>query len=202
MVSICDDKVVLRDFLASDVEKRILWETTETEWQLWDAPWEYEGLTEAQKQKDLASYIHTMQGWAKRDAVLPDATMRTTFQICTKDGVYIGWCNSYRIDDDYTYSKDGTRCAIGIDLPDTSQRKNGYAFHALCLFIDYLTAHGEAPIYTQTWSGNVRMIALAKKLGFTLCCTKTGIRTVRGATYDGLTFVLDNAKYLAAKQAR
>ncbi len=66
MVSICDDKVVLRDFLASDVEKRILWETTETEWQLWDAPWEYEGLTEAQKHKDLASYIHTMQGWAKR----------------------------------------------------------------------------------------------------------------------------------------
>lgn len=46
------------------------------------------------------------------------------------------------------------------------------------------------------------MIAPAKKLGFTLCCTKTGIRTIRGATYDGLTFVPDNAKYLAAKQAR
>lgn len=35
--------VVLRDFIESDIENRIYWETTENEWQLWDAPWEYEG---------------------------------------------------------------------------------------------------------------------------------------------------------------
>jgi hypothetical protein len=61
MVSICDGEVILRDFIQSDIEKRICWETEQTEWQLWDAPWEYEGLTDAQKQKDLNTYIEKMQ---------------------------------------------------------------------------------------------------------------------------------------------
>ena len=41
-----DDIVLLRDFKREDIAKRIEWETEKTEWQLWDAPWEYEGLTE------------------------------------------------------------------------------------------------------------------------------------------------------------
>ena len=44
-----DDTVLLRDFKREDIAKRIEWETEKTEWQLWDAPWEYEGLTEEQK---------------------------------------------------------------------------------------------------------------------------------------------------------
>ena len=44
-----DDTVLLRDFKREDIAKRIEWETEQTEWQLWDAPWEYEGLTEEQK---------------------------------------------------------------------------------------------------------------------------------------------------------
>ena len=44
-----DDTVLLRDFKREDIAKRIEWETEKTEWQLWDGPWEYEGLTEEQK---------------------------------------------------------------------------------------------------------------------------------------------------------
>ena len=44
-----DDIVLLRDFKREDIAKRIEWETEKTEWQLWDGPWEYEGLTEEQK---------------------------------------------------------------------------------------------------------------------------------------------------------
>ena len=44
-----DDTVLLRDFKREDIAKRIEWETEQTEWQLWDGPWEYEGLTEEQK---------------------------------------------------------------------------------------------------------------------------------------------------------
>ena len=43
-----DDTVLLRDFKREDIAKRIEWETEKTEWQLWDGPWEYEGLTEKQ----------------------------------------------------------------------------------------------------------------------------------------------------------
>ncbi|MBS6195748.1 MAG: hypothetical protein KH828_09225 [Clostridiales bacterium] len=53
MITLSDHKVILRDFLISDIEKRIYWETTENEWQLWDAPWETENLTESEKEKEL-----------------------------------------------------------------------------------------------------------------------------------------------------
>lgn len=200
MILICDNKIILRDFIESDIEKRISWETTQTEWQLWDAPWEYEGLTDEQKENDLCEYVSKMQQWAETFKSTPDTQKRSGSQICTNTGDYIGWCNSYRIDTNYTYSKDGTKCAIGIDIPETDQRGNGYAFRALCLFIDYLTDNGESEIYTQTWSGNIRMISLAKKIGFELCSRKAGIRNVRGEKYDGLTFCLNRALYKAAKE--
>ncbi|MDE7239271.1 MAG: hypothetical protein K2N41_06110 [Lachnospiraceae bacterium] len=48
-----NDHLILRDFLQSDIAKRIDWEQNETEWQLWDAPWEYEGLTAEEKRAEL-----------------------------------------------------------------------------------------------------------------------------------------------------
>lgn len=200
MLEISDSKVVLRDFKDSDIEKRIDWETKETEWQLWDAPWQYENLTKEQKEKEFKEYMENMQSWVRKYRVMSDAQERTGFQICTKEGNYIGWCNSYFIDNEYNYSLDGSKRAIGIAIPETLQRRKGYAFHALCLFIDYIVSHGESEIYTQTWSGNERMIALATKLGFEECFRKIDFRTVRGNKYDGLTFRLNMERYQIAKQ--
>lgn len=199
MVTLKDDQIILRDFKDSDIEKRIYWETTETEWQLWDAPWETESLTEIEKKKELEDYIENMKGWAEKFHTMPDTQRRYGFQICTCEDNYIGWCNSYYIDEEYNYSKSGTKCTIGIDIPEIYQRGKGYAFHALCLFIDYLLKHGEDEIYTQTWSGNKRMIHLAQKLGFEECCRKSEIRKVRGKVYDGLTFRLNMNSYQSVK---
>ena len=52
-----DDTVLLRDFKREDIAKRIEWETEKTEWQLWDGPWEYEGLTEEQKKEELQNSL-------------------------------------------------------------------------------------------------------------------------------------------------
>jgi RimJ/RimL family protein N-acetyltransferase len=202
MIAISDEKVILRDFIESDIEKRIYWETIETEWQLWDAPWEYENLTKEEEEKNLTRYITKMRSWINKFDTMPDEEKRLGFQICTIDNVYIGWCNSYTIDDNFCYSESGTRCAIGIDIPETSQRGNGYAFHALCLFVDYLLKGGESEIYIQTWSGNERMISLADKLGFEECHRKNGIRSIRGRTYDGLSFRLNIEKYNLSKCTR
>ena len=40
--------IILRDYRESDIEDDIRWNTVETEWALWDAPWETE--------EDLASF--------------------------------------------------------------------------------------------------------------------------------------------------
>jgi len=52
MRKIVGDRIILRDFMESDIEKRIYWELIETEWQLWDGPWEYENKTEEEKNTD------------------------------------------------------------------------------------------------------------------------------------------------------
>lgn len=198
-MAISDKKILLRDFVESDIEKRIYWENTENEWQLWDAPWEYENRTAEEQEKELNEYIETMNGWVEKFAAMHENQKRSGFQICTAENVYIGWCGSYYMDETYNYAETGTRCAIGIVVPELAQRGNGYAFHALCLFIDYLLERGESELYTQTWSGNERMISLAAKLGFEECYRKPGIRLVRGSTYDGLSFRLNLEKYKLAK---
>ena len=47
---------------------------------------------------------------------------------------------------------------------------------------------GVNELYTQTWSGNVRMLRCAEKLGFVECNRGVGTREVDGQRYDGLTF--------------
>jgi len=191
--------IVLRDFIESDIAKRIYWETIETEWQLWDAPWEYEGMTEAEREQELQDYIATMQQWVEQCKQYSEDKKRYTFQIVTNDAEqrYIGWVSSYRIDGGYNYTQYQGYRTIGINIPDMSARGKGYSYQALAAFIQYLLEHGEKEIHTQTWSGNTRMIHIAEKMGFEECCRKVGVRSVRGQVYDGLTFKLNRDKFAA-----
>ena len=197
MLKLTGKKVFLRDFQESDIVCRVRWETEETEWQLWDGPWEYEGLTPEQKEEELRAYIEKMKGWVQKFREMPDDEVRTGFQICAADGTCIGWCNTYLIGDDYEFCENGRRRAIGIDIPETAYRGQGCASEALSMLIVYLLEHGEKEIYTQTWSGNSRMIGLAEKLGFEEIVRKPKVRSVRGEAYDGLTFRLNPARFQA-----
>ena len=187
-----NDKVILRDLLPEDIPSRIRWETVETEWQNWDAPWEYEGLTDVQRQASMQVYLHSLHDRIAKIAALPPDAPRSQLQIVVNDGSqkYIGWCSSYRIDAQYCYHPNGSLCAIGIDIPAMDARRKGYGYAALSLFIDYLRRCGESTLYLQTWSGNLRMLGLAHKLGFREVDRKVGIRTIRGQSYDALTLRL------------
>lgn len=108
--------------------------------------------------------------------------MRSTFQICVNDSArtHIGICNSYSIDGNFDYTADDGFRAIGIDIPPLGARRRGYATAAWRLFIGYLAGHGIAGVYTQTWSGNERVIGLIRKLGFEERSRRRGVRQVRG----------------------
>lgn len=193
--------IILRDFKESDIEKRIYWETEETEWQLWDGPWEFEGLVGAEKRAHLQRYVKRLRERATKR--IPEHEKRISFQIdtCGEDPRYIGWMASYYLTERFGLTRSiTTRCAVGIDIPDRSARGRGYAYQALSLFIDYLLEHGETEIYIQTWSGNERMVHIAEKMGFEECDRKKNFRTVRGRTYDGLTFRLNEQKYAVFKE--
>lgn len=199
--------IVLRDMRESDIDDDIRWNTSETEWGLWDAPWETE--------EELARF-HAGEYRARELERLakPLPEVRRSLEIDTADGVHIGAVNCYCVDGEYNWlaqapadeaARREARWAVGLDICEPAYWSGGWGAQALAVFLCYLLEHGYTHLYTQTWSGNFRMTGLAKKLGFRECRRKKGIRWVRGKTYDGLTFRLDRAAfeaYCASPQAR
>ena len=59
---------------------------------------------------------------------------------------------------------------------------------AIKKYLEYFKKLGYEKIYTQTWSGNTRMINVANKIGFKEVNRYIGIRNVRNKKYDALTF--------------
>ena len=190
-----NDSVILRDFIQSDIQKRVYWETVENEWQLWDAPWEYEGKSKDELIQDLEEYKTKMLLRVSEQKGEND--LRTGFQICINDGkkTYIGWCGSYNINDNFEITDTEGQRAVGICIPAMVARGKGFATSAMVLFINYLMKNKVNEIYTQTWSGNKRMIGLANKLGFEECMRKSNIHKVHGKLYDDLTFRLNIEKF-------
>ena len=173
--------IVLRDMIESDIEDYVRWFTTETEWSDWDAPWEPVGSNPEEERKSWTAYCGSVKD-------LPPETPRQKFEI-ELDGRHVGWVSRY-YDLDYVENPEKIP-AVGIDIPEPDARGKGAGTEALRQFIDYLKAHGARRVFTQTWSGNVRMLRVAQKLGFVPYACAKDLRTVRGRKYDALTLKLD-----------
>ena len=176
--------IILRDMIYEDIFDYIKWFTKEVEWMNWDAPWE----------KDIEIDEKTLfQRFLTRYNHLKEITgVRKRFEIVLQDDeqTHIGWVSSYMIDDQFNYNIHGKNIAIGIDIPHPQYRGFGYGYEALNAFIKYLHQHKYGPIYLQTWSGNIPMIELAKKIGFIEIIRISNLRTINHKPYDALTFEL------------
>ncbi len=184
------ENIVLRDMLESDIEDYVRWWTTETEWSKTDAPWENEDSDEETERASWREYYESVKG-------LPEDVCRWKFEI-EVNGRHIGWVSSYMIDEKWEWIavrsiKEGQTVyrAVGIDICEPDTWGNGIGTNALRAFIHYYLENGVDELYTQTWSGNVRMIRCAEKLGFVECSRNIGNREVDGQKYDGLTFRLE-----------
>ncbi|MBQ2202118.1 MAG: GNAT family N-acetyltransferase, partial [Clostridia bacterium] len=105
------------------------------------------------------------------------------------DGRHVGWvCRYFDLGDVDNPEKIP---AVGIDVPERDARGCGVGTEALREFIEYLRANGARRVYTQTWSGNARMLRVAEKLGFVPYACVKDLRTVRGQKYDALTLKLE-----------
>ncbi|QAA32540.1 GNAT family N-acetyltransferase [Clostridium manihotivorum] len=176
-----NDKICLRDMNEGDIDDYITWNTIETEWQNWDAPWEKKEKVDVE---DLREKLKL------RLEVEPPKSRRR-FEICKLDGIHIGWVSSYYI------NGDTSKLAVGIDIPSERYRGEKLGKAALLLFITYkFETEDIEHIYTETWSGNHRMIKLAEKLGFQLAEKEENSISFDGQTYHGLTFKLDKTNVL------
>ena len=182
--------VLLRDMEEKDIDDDIRWNTVETAWGLWDAPWEMEEVFAA---FDPEKYRAEQLAWIAK----PKPDHRLSLEL-DAGGVHIGSVGSYCLDGHLEWKTlnagedpAGQRWAVGIDICESAYWGGGWGAKALTGYILYHLSAGYTDLYTQTWSGNTRMIRLAEKLGFRECRRLPGLRTVRGAVYDGLTFRLD-----------
>ena len=192
--------IVLRDMVVSDIADEIRWNTVETDWALWDAPWEMElELLQFNPVKFQKESMEKLRH--------PEEDPRWRFELDTADGIHIGSINSYLIDENWEWIplqnvKPGQKVykTLGLDIGESRFCSRGLGKDALAAFILYYLEKGIRELCVQTWSGNIRMIRCAERLGFVECNREIGLRQVRGETFDGLTFLLDLDrfhKYLA-----
>ncbi len=187
--------ICLRDMRKSDIDDEIRWNTVETEWALWDAPWEME--VELPK-FDPEAYRREAEEALQR----PLADFRWGLELDTAAGIHIGSVNAYLIDEHWEWIKlssvkPGQKIyrTLGIEINEHRFWSGGLGTQALAAFVRYHLEHGCSELCLQTWSGNVRMIRCAQRVGFAECHREIGKRNVRGGIYDGLTFLLDLARF-------
>lgn len=171
----------------ADIEDYVRWFTRETAWNETDAPWEPLDTDETAERTGWRDYYASVKA-------MPDNALRWKFELDC-DGQHIGWVSSYLIDETYewiaadTVKADQTvHRAIGIDICEPAFWGRGIGTAALRAFMQYYFDHGCATLYTQTWSGNTRMLRCAEKLGFAECNRYVDLREVGGQRYDALTF--------------
>lgn len=183
------ENIVLRDMIESDIEDYVRWFTAETEWSKTDAPWEPIESDEETERRSWREYYESVKA-------LPIDIHRWKFEI-EWNSRHIGWVSSYSIDENYEWIskiKDSQIAyhAIGIDICEPDVWGNGIGTNALRAFMNYHFENNDIDeLYTQTWSGNTRMLRCAEKLGFVECNCNVDSREIDGQKYDGLTFRLE-----------
>ena len=189
MTQIKCENIILRDMIETDIDDYVRWFTTETEWTKWDAPWEH---AETEEEKQRAEWM----AYYKSVTELSADEIRWRFEI-EYNGRHVGWVSSYLIDEEHEWIaasavQDGQKVhrAIGIDICEKDIWGKGIGTAALRAFIQYCADSGCEELYTQTWSGNRRMLNCAAKLGFEVCNRAVEKREVNGERYDGLTLLL------------
>ncbi|MGG7163317.1 GNAT family N-acetyltransferase [Clostridium ihumii] len=169
------NNLILRDRNLKDIDDYIDWYTVNTEWKDYDAPWEKDEEINLEKIKQCI--IKEVQNPPK---------IKTHFEIESKEGKHIGRVSSYYI------NGDKEKLAVGIDIINKENRGKGLGYEALLKFIKYILSNITNEVYTETWSGNERMIKLALKLGFKEINRDVDLLKVNGKYYDSITFKLDN----------
>ena len=148
------ERAVLRDWLPSDVESYLRWQTY-GEWRLYDAPWENEHVRRT-AQEEEAFRARFLEMCRQELSVV-----RKWAAIATLEGKPLGWVNRYgeeRFPD---------AVLVGIDICEDAYLNQGIGTEALGLWIGYLFANSDVHrIGLDTWSFNGRMMRVAEKLGF------------------------------------
>ncbi len=165
----------LRDPTLNDMNEFRNWYQPHQDWLQWDCPWR---VFHPQEFEQMKANIEQQICQSKTGMI------RQRLELCTNNHQHIGWVSSYFL------NQNPQQIAIGITIVDTYHRGKGYGTQAYVLYIHYLLTCNYTNIFTQTWSGNHRMMQLANRLCFTEVERLTNYRNVNGCLYDQITYQL------------
>lgn len=182
------DNITLRDYVLSDVEDEVRWTNVDTAWFYEDTPWMVmEKVDPDELRADMIEIMGSM----------PENAIRWRFEI-EVDGRHIGLVSSCYLDNNFNNtpwdSIDQSKNApdnnsvreIGIEICEMSYWGKSIGTKALTALMEYYRSLGENRFVLQTWSGNLRMLGCAKKLGFYEVKRTKGAHIVDGKEYDAL----------------
>jgi len=143
------NRLILRPYKKSDLSSYLKW-MAGGEWQKYDTPWESGFATQEEAEQRFKEMLEDKPVVPSRRAV-----------IATKKDRPIGWVNRY------AYKRFPENWLIGICIGEDEFLNKGYGTEAFGLWVDYLFAHSDIHrLGFATYSFNMRMIEVGKKLGF------------------------------------
>ncbi|MGZ4164889.1 MAG: GNAT family N-acetyltransferase [Tumebacillaceae bacterium] len=182
------EKVVLRDITQEDVERIYYWnyEAEDREHQNWNGPYA--------PVKPMSREQYVEQVCAKKLAVVGTDQPRR-YLVIEADGKLIGDVGWYFVSEVTNWFE------IGIVIYDSNYWSGGYGTEAFRMWMDYLFTHLDTVrLGIGTWSGNERMIGLAKKMGMIEEARVRKARIVRGEYYDAIKMGILREEWEALRQ--
>lgn len=169
MIEIVGEKVVLKEATNEDIDELYFWkyEEQEQEAKKWNGPYiPEEKLTREEYRKV----------WDQE--IFPDIPSSL---IIKADGKVIGYVGSYWVDQNTNWLE------TGIVIYDKKFWNGGYGSEAYKLWIDSLFISTDLHrLGMSTWSGNIRMIKVAEKMGMKEEARIRNARTVNGEYFDAI----------------
>jgi RimJ/RimL family protein N-acetyltransferase len=175
-IHIAGERLILRDLQIADIEQIYYWMylAEDREHLAWNGP--YSSLPDMTYEQFLAANYQAHLDRLKSS----DTRRKLVIEIDGKLRGSVGW---------YWVSEETNWFEIGIAIYDSKYWSGGYGTEAFRMWMQYLFSNLDTPrLGIGTWSGNYRMIALAKKLGMIEEARVRKARIVRGEFYDAVKY--------------
>ncbi|MGP4078465.1 GNAT family N-acetyltransferase [Pseudalkalibacillus sp. R45] len=172
-IHIAGEKVILRDLTLDDVLDLYYWkyEADDREHLKWNGP--YYKLPELTKEEFIAGFQKALE--------ITATDQPRQILIIETDNKLIGTVNWYWEDEVTNWLSNG------IVIFDSNYWSGGYGTEAFKLWTDYIFEHMDVVrVGISTWSGNIRMMKLARKIGMIEEGRIRKARIVDGEYYDSI----------------
>ena len=177
-------KVILRDWKVADFTAYRYWHKGKHKWMKFNGPY-YPQKTEQEIETSIQTIKNQLETGnfpkIRRRLVIADS----------KTNTLIGTVNWY------WQSEETNWISVGIAIYDNKYWGKGIGFETLYIWCQYLFTNFTKIVRLdlRTWSGNIGMMKLAEKLGFTLEARFRKARIVDGKYYDSIGYGILRAEW-------